>query len=435
MTLWQENSSGCYPSFHFLSPRAANIARHQRKINDEATSVSQQMPDDNRPARVERRARLPRLFLWLVAIAILLVIAAGITWRLAGNRLLAAALVPGSAFDAAAAGARLDYAQPAAWAARPGMADDPTAWRPASAPPLAKGDAAVFFVPPTAAFGTALWNDRTDAGDTSSRLAGFLRTEASALADAGPLWAPHYRQAVIGTFLADTPDKRAQAQAALDLAYGDIAAAFAAFVAAQAPDAPIILAGHSQGAMHLLRLMQEQVAGKPLQSRIAAVYMVGWPISVTADLPALGLPACTARGEAGCILAWQSFAEPADPQAILAMFEAGNGLTGAPRRGTAMLCTNPLTGGAAAAAPASANPGSLVPSASLATGALVAPGVPARCDARGLLLIGESPSGYPAFVLPGNNFHVFDFPLFWQAVRQDAAARAQTWQAAPVQTR
>jgi len=392
--------------------------------------VSEQLPDNTRPARVERRARLPRLFLWLVAGAIVLVIAAGITWRLAGNQLLAAALVPGGTFDAAAAGARPDYTQPAAWAARPGLAGDPTAWRPTGAAAMAKGDAAVFFVPPTAAFGNSTWNDRTDAGDTADRLAGFLRTEASALADAGPLWAPHYRQAVIGTFLADKPETQAQAQAALNLAYGDIAAAFAAFVAAQAPDAPIILAGHSQGALHLLRLLQEQVAGTPIAARIAAVYMVGWPVSVTADLPALGLPACTAPGQAGCILAWQSFAEPADPQAILAIFDAGTGLNGTPRRGTAMLCTNPVTGGAGAQAPASANPGSLVPSASMAAGTLVNPGVPARCDGRGLLLIGEPPSGYPAFVLPGNNFHVFDFPLFWQAVRQDAAARTAAWKAA-----
>lgn len=395
-----------------------------------AERVSQILPDENKPARVERRARLPRLFLWLVAGAIVLVIAAGITWRLAGNQLLSAVLVPGSQFDVAAAGQGLDYAQPGAWAARPGMAGDPTAWRPAGAPAMAKGNAAVFFVPPTAAFGTARWNERTDAGETANRLAGFLRTEASSLADAGPLWAPHYRQAVIGTFLADAPDTRAQARAALDLAYGDIAAAFATFVAAQPKDAPIILAGHSQGALHLMRLLQEQVAGKPLQARIAAVYMVGWPVSVTADLPALGLPACTARDQAGCILAWQSFAEPAEPQSIVAMFEAEAGLNGSPRRGTTMICTNPLNGGAAPSAPASANPGSLVPSASLEAGQLVTPGVPARCDARGFLLIGEAPSGYPAYVMPGNNFHVFDFPLFWQAVRLDAAARVEAWKVA-----
>ena len=386
-------------------------------------------PAPAKPVRVERTARLPRLFLWLVAICIIIVIAAGFAWRLAGNRLLSAALVPGGTFDAAAAGAAPDYRLPASWAARPGMADDPTAWRPQGAVAAAKGDAAVFFIPPTAALGNRSWNGNSADGFTATRLAGFLRTEASALADAGPLWAPHYRQAVLGSFLADTPETRANAQAAQDLAYGDVVAAFGVFLAAQPPGTPIILAGHSQGALHLLRLLKEEIAGKPIAAQVVAAYAVGWPVSITADLPALGLRACERRDQARCILSWQSFAEPADPQAILDIYYRGSGLAGQPRAGTAMLCSNPLTGSVGDAAPASANPGSMVPSATLTAGQLETPGVAARCDPRGLLLIGEAPSGYPAYVLPGNNFHVFDYPLFWQAVRLDVAARAAAWKA------
>ncbi len=370
-----------------------------------------------------------RLFLWLVAVAIFIVIAAGLVWRLAGNQLLSAALVPGGAFEAAEAGAPFDYGSAGSWAARPGMAGDPTAWRPEGADAAPQGQTAVFFIPPTAVIDVQRWNGRSDDGAVAARLAGFLRTEASALADAGPLWAPHYRQAVLGSFLAETPQDRRSAAAARDLAYNDVAAAFAVFLKAQGPDAPIVLAGHSQGALHLMRLLKEQVAGKPLARRVVAAYVVGWPVSVAADLPALGLPACEQREQAGCILSWQSFGEPADPETLLAVFGRDKGLTGAARAATAMLCTNPLTGATGDdAVPGSANPGSLVPSASLEAGQLFTPGVPARCDARGLLLIGEAPSGYPAYVMPGNNFHVFDYPLFWQAVRQDVAARAAAWQ-------
>ena len=141
-----------------------------------------------KPARVERPARLPRLFLWLVAIAIILVIVAAFAWRLAGNRLLSAALVPGGAFEAAAAGTPYDYGDPASWAARPGGlkdgADDPTAFLPEGAPAMARGDVSVFFIPPTAAFGNSQWNGRSSDTATALRLAGFLRTEASALAAA-----------------------------------------------------------------------------------------------------------------------------------------------------------------------------------------------------------------------------------------------------------
>ncbi|MBU6167296.1 MAG: DUF3089 domain-containing protein [Alphaproteobacteria bacterium] len=372
---------------------------------------------------------MPRLFLWLVAIVIVLVILAGLVWRLAGDRLLATALVPGAAFSATAAGGPYDHGAMAGWAARPGKPDDPTGWRPAGRV-AAPGDVAVFFVPPTVAFGRAQWNERSDAAPSAERLAGFLRMEATALADAGPLWAPHYRQAVLGSFLASDADDVASARAARDLAYADVKAAFAAFLAAQPRAAPIILAGHSQGAMHLMRLLAQEVAGTPLAGRVVAAYLVGWPVSISADLPALGLPACAVRGQPGCVMSWQSFAEPAEPATLLAAYGREPGLAGWPRAGTPMLCSNPLTGGRGDAAPASANAGSLVPSASLATARLVAPGVPARCDARGLLLIGEAPSGYPAYVLPGNNFHVFDYPLFWAAVRQDAAARVAAWKAA-----
>jgi hypothetical protein len=372
-----------------------------------------------------------RLFLWLVAAAIFIIVGMAFVWRLAGAQLLAAALVPGGSFVAADAGPAYDYAKPASWAARPGMAADPTAWRPEGAAPAAKGTTAVFFIPPTAALDTTQWNGRSDDGLTGRRLDGFLRTEASALADAGPLWAPHYRQAVLGSFVAKDADDRRSAVAARKLAYTDVAAAFAVFLAAQPKDTPIVLAGHSQGGLHLMRLLREQVAGKPLAARVVAAYVVGWPISITADLPVLGLPACTSRAQAGCILSWQSFAEPAEPASLLEVYGREPGLNGQPRAGTAMLCSNPLTGGTATtpgSAPASANPGSLVPSATLEKGRLIIPGVPARCDAQGFLLIGEAPTGYPAYVMPGNNFHVFDYPLFWQAVRLDVAARVAAWQ-------
>ena len=54
----------------------------------------------------------------------------------------------------------------------------------------------------------------------------------------------------------------------------------------------------------------------------------------------------------------------------------------------------------------------------------------ARCDERGLLLIGEPPEVGSA-VLPGNNYHVYDIPLFWQNVKQDVGRRVEAWAARP----
>jgi hypothetical protein len=180
-----------------------------------------------------------------------------------------------------------------------------------------------------------------------------------------------------------------------------------------------------------VRLLREKIAGKPIAKRIVAAYVIGWPVSRTTDVPALGLPECRTADQAGCILSWQSFAEPADPSLVLDAYDASSTIDGKPRRGTPMICTNPLTGMPDATAPATANLGTLFPSADL-TRATIEPGrVAARCDPREILLIGNPPS-LGGYVLPGNNYHVYDYSLFWANVRADAARRLTTFTAASV---
>ena len=79
-------------------------------------------------------------------------------------------------------------------------------------------------------------------------------------------------------------------------------------------------------------------------------------------------------------------------------------------------------------APALGNLGALVPDTGYTSATLVPHLVPARCDSHGLLLIGEPPAGFGVAVLPGNNFHVFDYALFWANIRADAARRLAAFQ-------
>ena len=361
---------------------------------------------------------LARRFLYLIAILIVLVIAGGIAWSLFQDRLLRAAFVPSVEFSAMPDATAPDYRAAGAWLARPGLANDPTRYAPSGFAPTDAPKAAVFYVAPTTYLARDRWNAPIDDPAANYRLGLFARSQASAFNGIGAIWAPRYRQATFGAFLAATDPRSAKA---LDFAYRDVARAFDTFVAAN-PRGPLILAGHSQGSLHLLRLLREKVAGTPLAGRIAAVYAIGWPISLTADLPALGLPACTAPGEPRCIVAWQSFAEPAEPKLIDDYFDATTGYAGRPRKGSAMLCVNPLTG-AGGVTPASANLGTLVPHADLLGVDVKAGLVPARCSPEGLLLIGAPPPGFGLYVLPGNNYHVFDYALFWANLRADAAAR------------
>ena len=372
-------------------------------------------PDDD--------AAVVRKFLYVVAALIVLGLAAAFAYRIWGVEMIRMAMVPGESFRQQAALAPGAYRDDRMWLARPTLRGNAALWTPAGyRARTAPGGAAVFFLHPTSYLNRAHWNAPLDDREANDRAALFLRAQASAFNEAGEIWAPRYRQATFGAFLTD----RRAAEQALRLAYGDVLAAFDAFLAEAGPDRPIILAGHSQGALHLTHLLKDRVAGTPLARRIVAAYVVGWPVSLVTDIGRMGLPACTAPDQRGCVLSWQSFAEPADPTLIREVYDRSTGFDGRPRRGTPMLCTNPLTGMGSGtgggAAPATANLGTLYPNSDL-SGATITPGrVPARCDDRGLLLIGSPPDVGP-YTLPGNNYHVYDYSLFWANVRADAARR------------
>ncbi|WP_156491377.1 DUF3089 domain-containing protein, partial [Erythrobacter sp. HI0074] len=174
------------------------------------------------------------------------------------------------------------------------------------ADPQALPEFAVFFVPPTSYIQAGGdWNAALGDATTDNRARLFLRGLASPFNRADEIWAPKYRQAAAGAFLTDRPE----AQQAIDAAYADVAQAFDYFLDSIAADKPIVLAGHSQGASHILRLLQEKVAGTPVAERVAAVYAPGWPISVEHDLPVLPFPACAAPGQPQCLLAWSAFSD------------------------------------------------------------------------------------------------------------------------------
>lgn len=365
---------------------------------------------------------MARKFLYVVAGLIALVIAALLVYRIWGMQLIRAVMVPREAFTPIAPLPANAYDDPKMWIARPDITkDNPALWTPESAkdaPTPAK--AAVFFIHPTSyitTLGDAHWNMRLDDRESLATARRFVQNQASAFNAVGTIWAPRYRQANYGAFLTDKP----AGDQALAAAYRDVAQAFAAFLKAN-PNGPLILAAHSQGSRHLLQLLKSEVAGKPVADRVAAVYAVGWPISVEADLPALALPACARRDQSHCVVSWQSYAEPADPSPVIESFERRPSFSEKPHKGTHMLCTNPITGTFNGAAPASANRGTLDARQEGKPPRLVPGIVPARCDTSGVLMIGE-PVDMGPFTLPGNNYHVYDYALFWADVREDAKQR------------
>jgi hypothetical protein len=368
-----------------------------------------------------------RRFLIAIFVLTLLVVGGAFAIFQWGGNVLLHNASPTGHFQRETAGGAPDYEQASSWVARPGSSVELTQWTPVGArlpDPITRVDTQVFYIHPTTYLLRDRWNAPLSAGgDTEGRTRLFVQSQASAFGQLGEVWAPRYRQAAYGAFLLKDSD----AQQALDLAYADVAAAFEEFLRRIPSDSPIILAGHSQGALHLERLLRERIAGKPVARRIVAAYVVGWPVSTTSDLPALGLPACAAAGRSRCILSWMSFGEPANPDLIFHEWQKTKGLTGGERRQADVLCVNPITGAQNGAAAPAENPGTLVPTADLSSATLLPARVGARCDQGLLKLDGEIPALGP-FVLPGNNYHVYDYALFWAAIRQDAERRIAAWQ-------
>ena len=363
-----------------------------------------------------------RRFLIVVFIMILLTVAGAVAIFQFGQRVLISQATPKGAFEPTKAGDAPDYAALDSWLARPGVAEDPSAWRPQEDLQPTTVIARVFFVHPTTYLLTDRWNAALfPGGDSEGRTKLFVQSQASAFAGSGEIWAPRYRQAAYGAFLLKTEN----AQKALDLAYGDVATAFEEFTRRN-PDGPIIIAGHSQGALHVERLLREKVARQPIATRIIAAYVVGWPISVTADLPALGLPACAGPDQARCIVSWMTFGDPPNPDFILRDWEKTKGFNGGARRQDDALCVNPISGVRDGAADAAINPGTLIPSVGFQDATLQPAVVGARCE-RGLLLLDRDAPELGGFVLPGNNYHAYDYALFWGAVRRDVQRRIAAW--------
>lgn len=364
---------------------------------------------------------MARKFLYIVAALIVLVLAGAVTYRLFGIQLMQAAMVPTGKFVAPVKQTANIYADKAMWIARPDIAGNPAMWLPEDVEAGEPGTAAIFFIHPTSyitMLRSAQWNAALDDKETNVRAGIFVKGQASVFNAAGEVWAPRYRQANFGAFLTDRPE----GLMALDAAYYDVANAFETFVASIPKDKPIILAGHSQGALHLTRLIKDKVAGAGVAKRVVAAYVVGWPVSAVTDLGPMGMPACAEPEQTGCLLSWESFAEPADTTLVIEAYDKTIGFDGKPRKDTPIVCSNPLTGTERGEAPASANLGTLKNAADFSGGTLLAGLVPAKCDERGFLLIGEAPDMGP-YTLPGNNYHVYDYSLFWANIRADALRR------------
>jgi hypothetical protein len=299
-----------------------------------------------------------------------------------------------------------DYAKNESWAALPQRHDNADRTPDSGMRDEQDGaQADVFFLHPTIYWDKSArpWNASIDDQRLNEKAdKTTILFQASAFNSAGRVFAPRYRQAHIRSFR--SKDKQSARQA-LDLAYEDIRTAFAYYLAHYNQGRPIILAAHSQGALHGYRLVEELFEGQPLRQQLVVAYLVGWPV-LKNGLKTIGY--CKTPEETGCICSWRSFKYGYTP---------GNYLLG-----DSIVVTNPLTWSEAApAAPKSANEGMLARK----FGKLY----PGRADAsavNGMLWV-HKPRFPGSLFFTRRNYHIADYNLFYVNIRNNARRRVEAF--------
>ena len=251
--------------------------------------------------------------------------------------------------------------------------------------------------------------------ETKASFLGALNMERGIYEESTRMFAPYYRQASMKVYSLP-PEER---EPWLELAYGDVSAAFSRYLEQENGGRPIVLAGFSQGADLCYRLLEEYFGDEALYDRLVAVYAIGWPCTeeMTRQYPQIR-PARSAE-DLGVVISFDCEA----PEV------AETFITPA---GTRNCTINPLnwkTDGTPA--DRTQNLGACFTDYS----GTVTRELPALCgcyveEERGVLKVTDvDPADYPAMIpgLPEGGYHIYDYQFFFRNLQQNVRTRTAAY--------
>ncbi|MGM0555554.1 MAG: DUF3089 domain-containing protein [Myxococcota bacterium] len=373
------------------------------------------------------------------------------TWLILSAMLLPACspgcfLTPGDDFGEVEEPPAPDYSESESWAALPFENDNADLTPPGHDEMQADAPADVFFVHPTTFFDRKRWNAPVDDAKARSFVDQMVMSgQASVFNGCCKVYAPRYRQATIGTYFAS----KENASGAFGLAYSDVERAFDVFLAEHNKGRPFILASHSQGSQHAMRLLERIDADEELRERLVAAYTTGFTHPMSRyDEVYEHLEPCETPEQTGCIVAWDTYKQGADVELPDRPVYWKDGELTAVAPAVPRQCTNPVTWRQTSKpSPKEAHQGAVkpvYPAEELSFTSIMLSDEPldfevealseprptlfsAECKNQALRVPDLEQLGYEATETTPGNYHLLDYRLFYMDIRENAVARTSAF--------
>ena len=211
---------------------------------------------------------------------------------------------PDHSFNPNDAVPQLDYSKESSWASLPYKKDEADLI-PAGVVGVDQLNSKVdvFFVHPTGYLkGHHCTYPLEKESATKENTKWMMANQASAFNGCCSVYAPYYRQASIYSYY-DTDQLREEIHS---FVYQDVKKAFEYFIENHSNGRPFIIASHSQGTHHSIRLLAEEIDGTNLYPRMVGAYIIGGEISKSWMIKMNDVYICDSPAELGCLVHWDT---------------------------------------------------------------------------------------------------------------------------------
>ncbi len=201
-----------------------------------------------------------------------------------------------------------DYVDARFWAALPNREDlaDITPSGIENSFVLGEAPVDVFYIHPTGFLKGSSWTYTLDADTaTEENTHWMMANQASVYNGCCNVYAPRYRQASLHTFFVDKEVR----SAVLDFSYQDVERAFLHFINHLNEGRPFVIASHSQGTLHAVRLIRDVIDNSPLAERMVVAFTLGAGVSTSAFEGLHNIGICENAADLNCVVHWDTFSE------------------------------------------------------------------------------------------------------------------------------